>query len=41
MVPVRLDQSPLTAQAGPVWSGASPRALQQVLFDVADDLSLP
>jgi DNA-binding transcriptional LysR family regulator len=40
MVPVRLDQSPLTAQAGLVWSGDLPRALQQVLFDVADGLAL-
>jgi DNA-binding transcriptional LysR family regulator len=40
MVPVRLDQSPMTADAGLVWSGDLPRALQQVLFDTADGLSL-
>jgi len=40
MVSVRLDQSPLTANAGPVWSGDLPRPLQQVLFDTADGIAL-
>jgi hypothetical protein len=35
MIPVRLDQSPLAATAGLVWSGDLPRQLQQVLFDTA------
>jgi DNA-binding transcriptional LysR family regulator len=38
MVPVRLDQSPLAATAGLVWSGDLPRPLQQVLFDTADGI---
>jgi hypothetical protein len=40
MVPVRLDQAPMTADAGLVWSGDLPRPLQQVLFDTADGISL-
>jgi DNA-binding transcriptional LysR family regulator len=36
MVPVRLDQTPLAATAGLVWSGDLPHQLQQVLFDTAD-----
>ncbi len=36
MVPVRLQQHPLVASAGLVWSGDLPRQLQQVLFDAAD-----
>jgi hypothetical protein len=40
MVPVRLDQSPLVATAGLVWSGDLPRQLQQVLFDTTADIIL-
>jgi len=40
MVRVRLEQSPLTADAGLVWSGDLPRPLQQVLFDTADGIDL-
>jgi hypothetical protein len=40
MVPVRLDQHPLTATAGLVWSGDLPRPLQQVLFDATDGIIL-
>jgi DNA-binding transcriptional LysR family regulator len=40
MVPVRLDESPMTADAGLVWTGDLPRPLQQVLFDTADSISL-
>jgi DNA-binding transcriptional LysR family regulator len=40
MVRVRLDQAPLTASAGLVWSGDLPRQLQQILFDVADGVNL-
>jgi DNA-binding transcriptional LysR family regulator len=40
MIPVRLDQSPLIATAGLVWSGDLPRALQQVLFDATDGIIL-
>jgi hypothetical protein len=40
MVPVRLDQSPLAATAGLVWSGHLPRLLQQVLFDAANGIIL-
>jgi DNA-binding transcriptional LysR family regulator len=40
MIPVRLDQSPLAATAGLVWSGDLPRHLQQVLFDAADGITL-
>ena len=39
MVPVRLEQSPLTATAGLVWNGDLPRQLQQVLFDTADGIA--
>jgi DNA-binding transcriptional LysR family regulator len=38
MIPVRLDQSPLAATAGLVWSGDLPRPLQQVLFDATDGI---
>jgi DNA-binding transcriptional LysR family regulator len=41
MVRVRLDQTPLTANAGLVWSGDLPRQLQQILFDAADGIALP
>jgi DNA-binding transcriptional LysR family regulator len=41
MVPVRLDRTQLTANAGLVWSGDLPRPLQQVLFDTADGVTLP
>ena len=40
MVPVRLEQHPLTATAGLVWSGDLPRQHQQVLFDTADGVML-
>jgi hypothetical protein len=40
LVCVRLDQAPLTASAALVWSSDLPRQLQQVLFDVADDIDL-
>jgi DNA-binding transcriptional LysR family regulator len=40
MVPVRLDQSPLVATAGLVWSGDLARPLQQVLFDATDGIIL-
>jgi len=40
MVRVRIDQSPLTANAGLVWNGDLPRPLQQVLFDTADGITL-
>jgi LysR family transcriptional regulator, benzoate and cis,cis-muconate-responsive activator of ben and cat genes len=40
MVCVRLDPAPLTANAALAWSGDLPRQLQQVLFDVADGITL-
>jgi hypothetical protein len=40
MVSVRLEQSPLAATAGLVWSSDLPRQLQQVLFDTADGITL-
>ncbi len=40
MIPVRLDQSPLSATAGLVWSGDLPRQLQQVLVDTAAGIML-
>jgi DNA-binding transcriptional LysR family regulator len=39
MVPVRVEQQPLTATAALVWSGDLPRPLQQVLFDAADGIT--
>src|SRR5215510_5194260 len=33
MTAVRLEERPLTATAGLVWSGDLPRQLQQILFD--------
>ena len=39
MVRVSLADHPLTATAALVWSGDLPRALQQVLFDTADDVT--
>ncbi len=39
MVPVRVQQHPLAATAGLVWSGDLPRQLQQVLFDTADGIT--
>jgi DNA-binding transcriptional LysR family regulator len=39
MVPARVDQCPLTATAGVVWSGDLPGQLQQVLFDTADSIA--
>ena len=40
MVPVRIEQHPLTATAALVWNGDLPRQLQQVLFDTADSIGL-
>jgi hypothetical protein len=40
MVSVRLEQSPLVAAAGLVWSGDLPRRLQQILFDAADGMTV-
>jgi DNA-binding transcriptional LysR family regulator len=40
MVPVRVQQHPLVATAGLVWSGDLPRPLQQVLFDTADSVAV-
>ena len=40
MVRVRLDQAPLTANAGLVWNRDLPCQLQQILFDVADGINL-
>jgi DNA-binding transcriptional LysR family regulator len=40
MVSVRLEQSPLVAAAGLVWSGDLPRQLQQILFDAADGVMI-
>jgi len=40
MVPVRIEQCPLAATAGLVWSGDLPRQLQQVLFEAADGLTV-
>lgn len=40
MVSVRLEQSPLVATAGLVWSGDLPRQLQQILFDAADGITI-
>jgi DNA-binding transcriptional LysR family regulator len=39
MVPVRLEEHPLSATVGLVWSGDLPRQLQQVLFDAADGIA--
>src|SRR5262249_22905463 len=39
MAQVDLQRHPLTASAALVWSGALPRPLQQILFDVAESLS--
>lgn len=41
MVRVLLQHHPLTAAAALVWSGELPRALQQMLFEVADRLTEP
>ena len=40
MTGVRLEQCPLTAAAGLVWSGDLPRQLQQLLFDAADGITV-
>jgi DNA-binding transcriptional LysR family regulator len=40
MASVRLEQSPLVATAGLVWSGDLQRQLQQILFDAADGITL-
>jgi DNA-binding transcriptional LysR family regulator len=40
MIAVRLEERPLTATAGLVWSGDLPRQLQQVLFDAADGITV-
>ena len=39
MAQVDLQHHPLTASAALVWSGDLPRALQQMLFDAAENLS--
>jgi DNA-binding transcriptional LysR family regulator len=39
MVPVRIEQQPLVATAGVVWSSELPRKLQQLLFDTADGIT--
>jgi DNA-binding transcriptional LysR family regulator len=39
MVAVRIEQQPLAATAGLVWSGELPRNLQQLLFDTADGIA--
>ena len=39
MIPVRLEDHPLSATVGLVWSGDLPRQLQQVLFDAADGIA--
>jgi len=38
MVPVCVEQHPLSATAGLAWSGDLPRKLQQVLFETADGI---
>jgi hypothetical protein len=40
MAQVDLQHHPLTASAALVWSGDLPRALQQMLFDAAERLSV-
>ena len=40
MIYVRVNQCPLAATAGLVWSGDLPRPLQQILFDAADGITL-
>jgi DNA-binding transcriptional LysR family regulator len=39
MVPVTIDNHPLTATAALVWSGDLPRPLQQILFETADGVT--
>jgi len=39
MVAARIEQQPLVATAGLVWSGDLPRELQQLLFDTADGIT--
>jgi hypothetical protein len=41
MVKVSLRNHPLTASAALVWSGDLPRPLQQMLFQTADNLTVP
>jgi hypothetical protein len=41
MVKVSLHDHPLTASAALVWSGDLPRPLQQMLFQIADNLTTP
>jgi len=41
MVRVSIQNHPLTATASLVWSGDLPRALQQILFETADDVTSP
>jgi hypothetical protein len=41
MVKVSLRNHPLTASAALVWSGDLPRPLQQMLFETADNLTMP
>jgi hypothetical protein len=41
MVKVSLRNHPLTASAALAWSGDLPRPLQQMLFQIADNLTTP
>jgi hypothetical protein len=41
MMRVGLEHHPLTASAALVWNGDLPRPLQQMLFEVADNLTQP
>jgi DNA-binding transcriptional LysR family regulator len=41
MVPVTIDNHPLTAAAALIWSGDLPRPLQQILFETADGATSP
>ena len=41
MVPVGLQDHPLTATAALVWSGDLPRSLQQILFETAEAVISP
>ena len=41
MVPISLEDHPLTAMASLVWNGDLPRPLQQILFETADGVPSP
>ena len=41
MVPVTIDNQPLTATAALIWSGDLPRPLQQILCEAADGVTSP